>query len=128
MNYNFKDEGLKMKMHTNAHLECRKFDEFQHCLNSEAQNRQGTRQGTSEQNDEESIRAHNLQVAREKEHDHQMRLRRLHQFLCDEMTERDKKTRNHRSIQIFKQRKKKAIFLNYDLRYVSQKLLENSSS
>ena len=125
MNYNFKDEGLKIKMHTNAHLECRRFDEFQHCLNSEAQ----TRQVTSEQNDQESVRAHNLQVAREKEHDHQLRLRRLHQFLCDEMNERDKKTRNHRSIQIFKERKKKAIFLNYDLRFVSEnssKLSENS--
>ena len=68
----------------------------------------------------DSLPAHNLHVAREKEHD-QMRLRKLHQFLYDEMTERDQKTRNDRSIQIFKERKKQAVFLNYDLRYVSQK-------
>ena len=61
----------------------------------------------------------NLHVARVKEHD-QIRLRKLHQFLYDEMTERDKKTRNDRSIQIFKERKKQAVFLNYDLRFVSQ--------
>ena len=62
----------------------------------------------------------NLHAARVKEHD-QIRLRKLHQFLYDEMTERDQKTRNDRSIQIFKERQQQAVFLNYDLRYVSRK-------
>ena len=64
--------------------------------------------------------AHNLHVAREKERQHQLRLHRLHQFIRNEMAERHEKAKKDRSIQTFKELQKTAIFLNYDLRYVSK--------
>ena len=73
----------------------------------------------------EAISAHNLHVAKEKEREQQMRLRRLHQFLYEEMAERDEKAKKERSIHIFKERKKNAIFLNYELRYVGAKSIFN---
>ena len=64
--------------------------------------------------------AHNVYVAEQRKHEQQMRLNRLHQFIREHMAERDRKTnKKERSIQTFKKDQKKAIFLNYDLRYVS---------
>ena len=63
--------------------------------------------------------AHNLHVAREKERQHQQRLHRLHQFIRNEMAERHEKAKKEQSILTFKERQKTAVFLNYDLRYVS---------
>ena len=65
--------------------------------------------------------AHNVYVAEQRKHEHQMRLNRLHQFIREHMAERDRKTnKSERSIQTFRKDQKKAIFLNYDLRYVSK--------
>ena len=126
----FKDrEGSTNKKRTKTHLQCPKtepqirqcqmvFSPDTHLSHQKDQEYENSK--LSAAND--FLPAHNLHVAREIEHDHQMRLRKLHQFLYDEMTERDQKIKSDRSKQIFKERKKKAIFLNYDLQYVSREV------
>lgn len=69
---------------------------------------------------DEASQAHNIYVAKEKERQYKMRLQRLHQFIRNQMTERDEKAKKEQSIQIFKGLQKTAVFLNFDLRCVSK--------
>ena len=71
---------------------------------------------------DEASQAHNIYVSKEKERQYKMRLNRLHQFIRNQMTERDEKANKERSIKIFKGLQKTAIFLNYDLRCVSKNI------
>ena len=70
----------------------------------------------------EASQAHNIYVAKEKERQYKMRLQRLHQFIRNQMNERDENAKKERSIQIFKGLQKTAVFLNYDLRCVSKNI------